>query len=96
MSDAQAQSDAEQRLSQPFNMVPIEVLVCVGTARPLLRDLHSLKNNTILTIDRKLDDPVDLYVGEHLIARGVLEEDQENPEKLVVRLIDVIDLQPSR
>lgn len=96
MSEIVAAQADEQKSSHPFNMVPIEVLVCVGTAKPLLRDLQTLKANTVLMLDRKLDDPVDLYVGEHLIARGQLEEDHENPEKLVVRLIDVIDLQRQR
>ncbi|MEH6478429.1 MAG: FliM/FliN family flagellar motor switch protein, partial [Sneathiella sp.] len=49
--------------SNPFTAVSIEVTVCVGKARPLVRDLVMLGENAVLTLDRRIDDPVDLYVG---------------------------------
>jgi len=80
--------------NNPFTSVPIEVSVCVGKARPLVRDLVLLGENAVLTLDRRIDDPVDLYVGERLIARGMLEEKENDKDgQLVVRLTEVIDLQ---
>ena len=80
--------------SNPFTSVPIEVSVCVGKARPLIRDLVMLGENAVLTLDRRVDDPVDLYVGERLIARGLLEEKEGDATgQLVVRLTEVVDLQ---
>jgi len=80
--------------NNPFTSVPIEVSVCVGKARPLVRDLVMLGQNAVLTLDRRIDDPVDLYVGEPLIARGMLEEKEGDQNgQLVVRLTEVIDLQ---
>ena len=68
--------------SNPFVSVPVEVIVSVGKARPLIRDLVNLGENAILTLDKKVEDPVDLYVGDRLVARGQLEEmegDQVEP-----------------
>lgn len=80
--------------SNPFTSVPIEVNVCVGKARPLIRDLVMLGENAVLKLDSRVDDPVELYVGERLIARGMLEEqDGDASGQLVVRLTEVIDLQ---
>ncbi|QFT58382.1 flagellar motor switch protein [Sulfitobacter sp. THAF37] len=79
--------------ANPFTAVPIEVTVCVGKARPLIRDLVMLGENTVLSLDSKVDDPVDLYVGERLIARGLLEEKEDDPTgQLVVRLTEIVDL----
>lgn len=79
--------------SNPFTAVPIEVTVCVGKARPLIRDLVMLGENAVLTLDTKVDDPVSLYVGERLIARGTLEEKENDPSgQLVVRLTEIVDL----
>lgn len=78
--------------SNPFTSVPIEVTVCVGKARPLIRDLVMLGENAVLTLDKTVEDPVDLYVGDRLIARGTLEEGDEKGH-LVVRLTEVVDLQ---
>lgn len=80
--------------SNPFTSVPIEVTVSVGKARPLVRDLVTLGQNAVLELDRGVDDPVDLFVGDRLIARGTLEECEDGPEgQLRVRLTEVVDLQ---
>lgn len=81
--------------SNPFTSVPIEVSVCVGKARPLIRDLVSLGENALLTLDTRVDDPVELYVGERLIARGLLEEKENDPSgQLAVRLTEILQLRP--
>ncbi len=79
----------------PFTAVPIEVTVCVGKARPLIRDLVTMGDNALLTLDSRVDDPVELFVGERLIARGMLEEREgDNSGQLVVRLTEILQLQP--
>lgn len=78
----------------PFTAVPIEITVSVGKARPLVRDLVMLGANAVLTLDKRIDDPVDLFVGDKLIARGMLEEGEEKESgQLVVRLTEIINLQ---
>ncbi|MEX0302340.1 MAG: FliM/FliN family flagellar motor switch protein [Leisingera sp.] len=80
--------------SNPFVSVPVEVVVSVGKARPLIRDLVSLGENAILTLDKRVEDPVDLYVGDRLVARGQLEElEGDQAGQLVVRLTEIADLQ---
>jgi flagellar motor switch protein FliN/FliY len=60
----------------------------------LVRDLVMLGENAVLTLDRRVDDPVELYVGEKLIARGVLEEAEGDASgQLLVRLTEVVDMQ---
>lgn len=73
--------------------VPIEILISVGRARPLVRDLLRLRRDSVLTLDRRIDDPVELYVGDRLIARGQLEElDGDQAGTMAVRLTEVADL----
>jgi len=77
----------------PFNRVPIEITVSVGRAHPLVRDLLKLKNEAVLVLDKRVEDPVELYVGDRLIARGELQElDGEHAGQLAVRLTEVSDL----
>ena len=78
----------------PFTSVPIEIVVCVGKARPLVRDLIQLGEDTVLTLDKRVEDPVELFVGGRLIGRGELEElDGEKQGQLAVRLTEISDLQ---
>jgi len=76
-------------IATPLVTVPIEVTVSVGQARPTVRELLALKKDSVLSLDRSIDEPVELFVGTHLIARGILEE-AEDRSKLCVRLTDVI------
>lgn len=82
------------RPANPFTNVPIEITITVGRARPLIRELISMGRDAVLPLDRRVDDPVELYVGDRLIARGELEElggDQKG--QLAVRLTEVADMQ---
>jgi flagellar motor switch protein FliN/FliY len=78
-----------------FSQVPVEVTVSVGCARPKISDLLALERNAVLLLDKRVDDPVELYIGEKLIARGELIEQDDGPEgqrHLAVRLIEIADL----
>lgn len=76
-----------------FTQVPIEITVSVGRARPLVRDLLKLQRDSVLTLDRRIEDPVELFVGDRLIARGVLEElEGDHAGQMAVRLTEVADL----
>lgn len=88
--------DVPQAASQaqnPFSLVPIEITISVGKARPLVRDLLRLKKDSVLELDRRVEDPVELYVGDKLIARGELTETGDDANgTLAVRLTEVVEL----
>ncbi len=79
------------RRGAPFMGVPIEVTISVGRARPLVSELVELKRDSVLTLDSKIDDPVELYIGDRLIARGELQEIEDGTGRLGVRLTEVAD-----
>lgn len=77
----------------PFSHVPIEITISVGKARPQVKDLLKLQRDAVLALDRRVDDPVELYVGDRLIARGELQElEGEQAGQLAVRLTEVANL----
>lgn len=79
--------------TNPFTQVPITITISVGRARPSVRDLLKLKRDAVLTLDSRVSDPVELYVGDKLIGRGELTElDGEHAGQLAVRLTEVADL----
>ncbi len=76
----------------PFSTVPIELTVSVGRARPLIRDLLALGEDAILPLDTRVDDPVELFVGDRLVARGELQElEGEEARQLAVRITEIAD-----
>jgi len=74
-----------------FN-VPIEVVVSVGTARPLIGDLLTMGRNHLLPLDSAIDDPVELRVKEQVIARGELAQVDDGSGQLGVRVTEVVNI----
>lgn len=94
MDETEHQSNSAADPVNPFTAVPIEVSVCVGKSRPLIRDLVNMGENALLVLDSRVDDPVELFVGDRLIARGILQENEVDPKgQLVVRLTEILELQ---
>ena len=88
-------SAASGMAENPLSKVPVEITISVGRARPTVRDLLGLKADAVLELDRDIDDPVELFVGDRLIARGELQEmDGEDEGRLAVRLTEVLDIDP--
>ncbi|SLN32133.1 FliM/FliN family flagellar motor switch protein [Pseudooctadecabacter jejudonensis] len=82
---------AHTKTTHPLQNIPVEVTVSVGRARPLVRELLELGENAILPLDKRIDDPVDLFVGGRLIARGQLEQiEGSEAGQLAVRLTHVV------
>ena len=72
--------------------VQIEVTVSVGKTRLPLSELIKLEKESVLQLDSRIEDPVNIYVGDRLVARGELEEVNEENGHLGVRLTEVADL----
>lgn len=76
--------------ARAFRSVPIEIRVSVGRAWPTIEELLSLEPEAIVQLDKSIEEPVDIYIGDKLIARGHLEElDGEQAGQLAVRLTEV-------
>jgi len=72
--------------------VPVEIRVCVGAARPTIAELLEMAPDAVLALDHRIEDPVELFVGDRLIARGeLIEQEGATAGQLAVRLTEVMD-----
>ena len=94
MQQARALADAAGRgaANKAIFGVPIEVTVSVGKARPMISEIVSLRRDSVLPLDSRVEDPVEIYVGSQLIARGELQELEDDGGRLGVRLTEIMDL----
>ena len=67
--------------------VPVQVSAVLGRSRMNVADLLKLGPGTVLELDRKVGEAIDIYVNNRLVARGevVLVED-----KLCVTMTEII------
>jgi flagellar motor switch protein FliN/FliY len=72
--------------------VPVDVVVSVGHARPVIGELLAMRRDMVLPLSSRMDDPVEIMVGDRVIARGELEELGDEAGRLGVRLTEVVDV----
>ncbi|MCT8331685.1 FliM/FliN family flagellar motor switch protein [Albidovulum sediminis] len=84
--------DDGETIGGAFTGVPIEIRVSVGRVRTKLRDLLKLRRDAVLPLDSRIEDPVELFVGDRLVARGDLVEiEGDGSGRLAVRLTEITD-----
>ena len=84
-------ADTIQNGSESFSNVPVSIKVCVGTARVSVRELLELKDGSIVPLDKRIEEPVEVFVGETLIAKGELQEVTDDlGTRLAMRVIEVM------
>jgi flagellar motor switch protein FliN/FliY len=59
----------EQSLEAVFD-VPVKVQAVLGRARMPIGDLLKLQIGAVVELDRRVGEPVDIFVNNRLIARG--------------------------
>ena len=72
--------------------VPVQVSAVLGRSKMDVRDLLKLGPRTVLELDRRVGEAIDIYVNNRLVARGevVLVED-----KLGVTMTEIIKAERS-
>ena len=86
------EGEDDGKLKHVIFSVPIEVVVSVGTARPLIGDLLKMERDHLLPLDASLDDPVELRVKDKVIARGELTQSEDGGDKLAIRITEIADI----
>lgn len=64
MSDFNADSFVEE--------IPVEVAIELGRRRMVIRELATLSPEDVIELDQTVDAPVNLVVGDRVVARGEL------------------------
>jgi flagellar motor switch protein FliN/FliY len=72
--------------------VPVDVVVSVGQAQPVIGELLAMRRDMVLPLSSRVDDPVSIMIGDRVIARGELEELGEDGGRLGVRLTEIVDV----
>jgi flagellar motor switch protein FliN/FliY len=77
----------------PLTDVPLEVSIRLGRTRLTLGELMSLKAGAVLGLEREVNDPAEIMVGDKVVALGQM---VMLGEELGVRVVEVADGARSR
>lgn len=69
--------------------VPVTVTVSVGQKRLSVSEILELQPESVITLNSKIDDPVDLIIDNKLIAKGELIETDDG--EIAVKIVEIIE-----
>lgn len=81
---------ASEYLSAVYD-VPVQLAAVLGRARMPVGRLLRLGRGAVIELDRKVGDPIDIYVNNRLVARG---EVVVVDERLAVTMTEIVRSEP--
>ena len=65
-------SEQENMPEDFIGAIPVELVVELGRKKMLLRDIAKLKTDDIVDLEQTMEAPLNIVVGDKLLARGEL------------------------
>ena len=81
---------AEESCSREFEIlrdIPLEISVEIGSTKLSLEDILKLHANSVVELDRFVDEPVDIKINGKLVAKGKLYQVEDNYGVEIVQII---------
>lgn len=69
--------------------IPIDVQIILGASRMQVSGLMNLTEGAIISLDRRIGEPVDLVVNGRLIGRGEITVMEDDETRFGIRLLEV-------
>ncbi|WOI52698.1 FliM/FliN family flagellar motor C-terminal domain-containing protein [Parvularcula sp. LCG005] len=69
--------------------VELPVTIVVGRTTLSLNDLADWKPDSVVSLDAKSDQPLELCVNGKVVATGELCEGDQGPDSLAIRILDI-------
>ena len=88
----QRKQGEDNQYKRSIYALDVNIQVVIGTARPTIGELLLMKKDTLIPLDCKLEDPVDLVVDSRVIARGELIETNPQTGEIGVKLTEIVNV----
>ncbi len=72
--------------------LPVRIVVSIGSAQITVQKLLEMTKETVIDLEQLVDDPVDIFVGDRLVAKGELVEASNNENGIGVKLLEIVGI----
>lgn len=69
--------------------IPLKMKVVLGSVVMSVREVTRLRPGSLLTLDRRLGQPVDITANDRLICRGEIAVSDDPAPRFVVRIVEL-------
>lgn len=70
--------------------IPVDVQMVLGSASMPVSDLMALQKGSVVALDRRIGEPVDVVVNGRMIARGEITVMDNDTSRFGIRLTEII------
>lgn len=70
--------------------IPVDVQIMLGSTEMPVSELMALQKGSIVALDRRIGEPVDVTVNGRRIARGEITVMDNDPSRFGIRLTEII------
>ncbi|AGA64176.1 Flagellar motor switch protein FliN [Liberibacter crescens BT-1] len=71
--------------------IPINMQIILGSCRMQISSLMNLSEGAIITLDKRIDEPVDIAVNDRKIAKGEITILENNDAHFGIKLIEILN-----
>lgn len=70
--------------------IPVDVQIVLGSAEMPVSDLMNLTKGSVVALDRRIGEAVDVMVNGRRIARGEITVMDDDPSRFGIRLVEIV------
>ncbi|CAH2605530.1 Flagellar motor switch protein FliN (plasmid) [Rhodovastum atsumiense] len=86
MSDSSSSPIGDDRLASVMD-IPVTLTVVLGEKKMPLGKLYALGRGSIIEVDKKVGEPVEIFVNDRLVARGEVQLTEEG--RLAISMTEI-------
>lgn len=72
--------------------IPLTLSVILGSVSMPMREVAQLRPGSLVTLDRRVDQPVEIVVNDRVICKGEISVTEEAQPRFVFRIVEFVDL----
>jgi len=92
VAEERRDTSARNGFNRTIYSVPVTVTVSIGSKRLSVSEILELQPESIVALNSRIDDPVDLCIDNKVIAKGELVEVGDGA--IAVKIIEIVERAP--
>ena len=75
--------------------IPMTLRIVLGSVTMPIRDVTRLRPGSLVTLDRRIGEPVEIAINDRVICRGHISVSEEPSPRFVIKIVDFVERQDS-
>lgn len=84
-------SGSVPRIKSAIGRIRVTVQVVLGVVRMSVHEMSALEHGAVISLDRRIGEPVDILVNGRAIGRGEIAVKEQDQERFAVSITELFD-----